>query len=393
MAHIRKLKSGRWQATVRHPSGQRYSKSDPLKRVVTEWAAETESKMRRGEFVDPAGGRMTLSQWRTRWLETRRVETATTDKTESWWRNHIEPKFGSWPLASIQSWDVEAWVTELEARKVGAETVRSSLRLLRLILKSAVKHKLIASNPAEGVSAASPTPHIDRVLTRDEADRLLGQFTGEDRVFVGVLLYCGLRFQEAAGLRRFRVDLMRRRLQVAKVQPRKGEEKKPKTDAGVRLVPLTDELVVQLSRLIPEPNQDLVFASPQGARIRYDNWFRRVWQPAVKKAKLPDPQPTPHDLRHTFGSWLGEAGVPAGQIAALMGHKSLRSVERYIHATEARFDQARNAIEGVLTSVHTSSYRLGHAEAAEDASPRDPSRGRSLEQSTRTGGRKGRESE
>jgi integrase len=346
VAHIRKLKSGRWQATVRHPSGQRYSRSDPLKRVVTEWAAETEAKLRRGEFVDPAGGRLTLAQWRVKWLETRRVETATTDKTESWWRNHIEPKFGSWPLVSIQSWDVEAWVTELESRKVGAETVRSSLRLLRLILKSAVKHKLIASNPADGITATSPDPHIDRILTRDEAARLLDQFLGADRVFVEVLLYCGLRFQEAAGLRRFRVDLLRKRIQIAKVQPRKGAEKKPKTDAGVRPVPLTDDLVVQLSRIIPEPNQELVFTSPEGSRLRYDNWLRRVWQPALREAKLPDPQPTPHDLRHSYGSWLGEAGVPASQIAALMGHKSLRSVERYIHATEARFDQARNAIEG-----------------------------------------------
>lgn len=368
MAHIRKLKSGRWQATVRHPSGQRYSKSDPLKRVVTEWAAEIESKMRRGEFVDPAGGRMTLAQWRTKWLETRRVETATTDKTDSWWRNHIEPKFGSWPLASIQSWDVEAWVTDLQARKVGAETVRSSLRLLKLILKSAVKHKLIAANPAEDVTAETPPPHIDRILTRDEAARLLDQFLGVDRVFVEVLLYCGLRFQEAAGLRRFRVDLLRKRIQIAKVQPRKGTEKRPKTDAGVRLVPLTDELVVSLSQLMPAPDNELVFTTPSGTRIRYDNWLRRVWKPALEGspaveakpavrgraatpaiparpgAKLADPQPTPHDLRHSYGSWLGEANVPPGQIAALMGHKSLRSVERYIHATEARFDQARNAL-------------------------------------------------
>lgn len=351
MAHIRKLKSGRWQATVRHPSGQRFSKSDPLKRVVTEWAAEAESKMRRGEFVDPAGGRMTLAEWRSKWLETRRVETATTDKTDSWWRNHIDPKFGTWPLAAIQSWDIEAWVTDLESRGVGAETVRSSLRLLRLILKSAVKHKLIPSNPADGVKADPPPPHIDRILTRDEAAVLLEQFTRDDRVFVEVLLYCGLRFQEAAGLRRFRVDLMRRRLQVATVQPRKGAEKRPKTDAGVRPVPLTDDLVVKLSQLIPAPGQELVFTSPQGSRIRYDNWLRRVWQPALKRANLAEPQPTPHDLRHTYGSWLANDGVPASDIASLMGHGSLRSVERYIHATEARFDRARAALSSRLDNA------------------------------------------
>jgi integrase len=344
MAHVRKLKSGLWQATVRHPSGARFSKSDPLKKVVQTWAADEEAKIRRGEWINPHAGKVTLSGWRAKWLETRRVEVATEEKTASWWRNHIEPKFGAWPLASIQPWDVEAWVSELQAKGVGAETVRSSLRLLRQILQDAVRHKLLTSNPAEGVKASSPSPHIDRVLTRDEANRLLVEFAGGDQVFARLLLYCGLRFQEAAGLRRFRVDLLRKRLQVATVQPRKGTDKRPKTDAGVRLVPLTDELVVQLSQLIPAPDQEWVFTSPKGGRVYYGNWLRRVWQPALERAGLPDPQPTPHDLRHTFGTWLGEAGVPAPQIAALMGHKSLRSVERYIHATEARFDQARAAL-------------------------------------------------
>ncbi|HEY9367015.1 site-specific integrase [Streptomyces sp.] len=368
MAHVRKLRSGLWQATVRHPSGDRFSKSDPLKKVVQTWAADEEAKIRRGEWVNPHAGKVTLADWQAKWQQTRRVEVATREKTDSWWRNHVEPKFGSWPLASIQSWDVEAWVSELESRGVGAETARSSLRLLRQILRDAVKHRLLTVNPADGVRATPPPPHIDRVLTRDEADRLLAQFSGEDRVFVSLLLYCGLRFQEAAGLRRFRVDLLRKRLQVAKVQPRKGTEKRPKTDAGVRLVPLTDELVVSLSQLIPAPDDGLVFTSPNGGRIYYGNWLTRVWYPALygapaveakravrgraatpavparPGAKLPDPQPTPHDLRHTYGSWLGEAGMPEGQIAALMGHASRQSVARYVHATEARFDQARAAL-------------------------------------------------
>jgi len=335
---------GKWQATVRHPSGQRFSHSDPLKVVVTQWALDTEAAMRRGDFIDPAAGKMTLSDWWVKWSSTRGVEVATVDKNLSWWRNHIEPAFGSWPLSSIHSWDVKEWVAKLRAKKVGPTTVASSLRLLTQILSEAAVHKLLASNPAALVSAPTPPKHVDRFLSRAEAEQLLEQFAAADRAFVEVLLYCGLRFQEAAGLRRFRVDLLRKRLQVARVQPRKGAEKKPKSDAGTRPVPLTDELVVHLSQLIPAPDDGLVFTSPTGERLRYDNWLRRTWYPALKGAGLADPQPTPHDLRHTYGSWLGEAGVPPAQIAALMGHATLRSVERYIHATEARFDQAREAL-------------------------------------------------
>lgn len=338
--------TGKWQATVRQLGGtKRWSHSDHLKRVVEVWADDQEAAMRRGDFIDPNAGKLTLGDWWEKWTKTRRVEIATMDKNRSWWRNHIEPKFGTRQLSAIQSWDVEEWVTELSGR-VGAETVASSLRLLTQMLAAAAKHRLIGTNPAALVSAPTPPKHVDRFLTRAESEMLLEQFTGEDRVFVEMLLYCGLRFQEAAGLRRFRVDLLRKRIQIAKVQPRKGTEKKPKTDAGVRPVPLTDELAIQLSRLIPAPDDGLVFTSPTGERIRYDNWLRRIWQPALQRASLADPQPTPHDLRHTYGSWLGEAGVPPAQIAALMGHAGLRSVERYIHATEARFDQARSALEG-----------------------------------------------
>lgn len=335
---------GKWQAGVRHPSGKRYYKSDPLRTVVKEWADEEERKIRRGEFIDPRAGKMTLDTWWGEWFPTKRIEQATVDAYLSRWRNHIQPAFGSWPLASIQSWDVEKWVTDMVRRGVGPPTVKESLWLLGQMMKAGVRHKLVAADPTALVQAPTPPKHVDRILTRAEADQLLAQFDGQDRLLVLLMLYCGLRFQEAAGLRRFRVDLLRKRLQVAKVQPRKGGEKRPKTDAGTRAVPIPDDLVVELSLHIPAPDDRLVIVGRDGGRVRSENWRKRVWLPAVKAAGLQDPQPTPHDLRHTYGSWLAEAGVPPHEIAALMGHASLRSVERYIHASEARHERARAAL-------------------------------------------------
>jgi integrase len=102
--------------------------------------------------------------------------------------------------------------------------------------------------------------------------------------------------------------------------------------------------VVQLSRHITEPGEALVFTSPTGKPLRYPNWLRRVWAPGLAKARLADPQPTPHDLRHTYASWLADAGRPPHEIAAIMGHASLQSVQRYLHASEARFEGARDAL-------------------------------------------------
>ncbi|MGH3317313.1 MAG: tyrosine-type recombinase/integrase [Nocardioidaceae bacterium] len=110
-------------------------------------------------------------------------------------------------------------------------------------------------------------------------------------------------------------------------------------------MPLDDDLVAMLSEhLAGVPRKGLVFAGEGGGPLSYTNRRRRVWVPGVLEAKLSDPQPTPHDCRHTYGSWLADEGVPPHEIAALMGHSSLRSVERYIHASEARLERARKVL-------------------------------------------------
>lgn len=346
MAALRKLPSGKWQATVRHPSGKRFTRTDPLRRVVAEWAAETESRIRRGDFVDPAAGRMRLGEWWTRWQTTRTVERATTAKNLSQWRTHVEPAFGSWPLAAITSWEVEAWVAQMVRDKVGSETVASSRRLLSQLLDAAVRHQLIASNPASLVLAPSPAKHVDRFLSHAEADRLVTAFEGEDQLFVTLLLGTGLRWSEAAGLHVFRVELMRRQLGVVETLQRDGSVKAyPKSAAGQRVVPLTDDLVAALSQhLAGKARKALVFSGSNGGAWSYTNWRRRVWVPALAVAGLPDPQPTPHDCRHSYGSWLADEGVPPHEIAALMGHSTLRATERYVHASEARMERARTAL-------------------------------------------------
>jgi integrase len=71
-----------------------------------------------------------------------------------------------------------------------------------------------------------------------------------------------------------------------------------------------------------------------------------VFVPARDAAALADPQPTPHDLRHSFGSWLAASNVSPTDIMALLGHSSLRATERYLHAGDGRFERAVKALIG-----------------------------------------------
>lgn len=339
MAAYRKIPSGLWQATVRLPDGRRRTRTDPLKGVVKSWAEDAEASIRRGEWADPQDGRITVATWYRDWLATRVLERATADKYASHWRTHVEPRWGDVRLMAITSWDVEAWVADMQRAKVGATSLQQSFQLLRYMMADAVRHKRIMTDPTAGVRVPKAPKHVDRFLSLTEYGALEDAMpTDRDRCIVRLMAYSGLRWGEVAGLHAHRVDLSAGRLTVVEVLRRDATVKaRPKSTAGQRYVPLEPRLVGLLSELMPVSG--LVFPG-----LHYTNWRRRVFVPAVAAAGLAAPLPTPHDLRHTFGSWLAGNGVPPTDIMALMGHSTLRATERYLHSSDDRFGRALTAL-------------------------------------------------
>ena len=88
-----------------------------------------------------------------------------------------------------------------------------------------------------------------------------------------------------------------------------------------RWAELTDELVELYEAHVRRHGRGgLVFAvdydvAPEHRQpLDYSNWVKRVWGPAVRAAELAEPLPTPHDCRHSYGSWLADNGVPPHEI-------------------------------------------------------------------------------
>jgi integrase len=158
----------------------------------------------------------------------------------------------------------------------------------------------------------------------------------------------GLRPGELLGLRRRRVQPERHRIEVLEVRYEAGKfgrgfKERPKSAASIRVVPMADAVRDAIVRQLPpggDPN-DLVFAGPGGNRwakrgtrpVLSTHNYRRAYKAAiVRKGKSPDGTVTiqprfphldlhgPHDLRHTFATWLEEAGIPSRVIDEVMGH-------------------------------------------------------------------------
>lgn len=71
--------------------------------------------------------------------------------------------------------------------------------------------------------------------------------------------------------------------------------------------------------------------------------IKKAFACACRRAKIVDLHW--HDLRHTFGTRLAEAGFSEATISELMGHSSESTTRRYTHGT----DQAkRMAVEAAI---------------------------------------------
>ena len=145
---------------------------------------------------------------------------------------------------------------------------------------------------------------------------------------IAFLAYTGLRWGEMAALRVGRVDLKRRRLEVAEAvtEPRGALIFGTTKTHERRSVPyprLLDELL--RARCAGKQPGDLVFTGPDGGVVRSSNFRYRWFDPALARilAEDPDfPRITPHDLRHTPASLAVAADANVKAVQRMLGHAS-----------------------------------------------------------------------
>jgi integrase len=342
-----------WLVRFRTSDGRQRSKQFKRKRDADAYVNLVEVDRLQGALIDPRLGRITVAEWWDQWWPTvTNLRPSTRARDEQYFRTHVVPTFGSVPLARLDRTALRAWAaerTDPAGGDLAPATVHTVVQVFNKCLNAAVEDRLIPYNPV----AKLPLPRIERqemrFLTYDEVWTLADAIDPRYRAFVLLGGFGGLRLGEMLGLRWGRVDLLRRRVQVAETLVDVAGHLQfgpPKTKAAIRSVPLPRFVCEELSVLASPgtPPDTLVFVSPDGCPIRPTLFRRRFWAPAVAAAEVAPLRI--HDLRHTAVSlWIAEGAHPK-HVAVLAGHTSVSIVlDRYGHLYPQQDEQLVEALD------------------------------------------------
>jgi integrase len=339
-----------YDARWRDPAGRAKKKAFRRRVDADRYLTTVGAGMLDGSYVDPLRSRMTVGAFAGPWIAGRaHLKPKTLSSYRSLLRTRVLPRWADVPLAKVSHADVVAWVAAMRAEGLSASRTRQAYHVLTAMLDDAVNDRRLSRNPAAGVDLPRLRKTERRYLTHEQV-HALADAAGPHRLLVLVLAYCGLRWGEAAGLRKRRIELLRGRLEIVEAVVDVDGQMifgPPKTHQHRSVaIPkfLRDDLAAQLAGKSPD---DLVFPSRTGSPLRVQSFRRGAFDAAARE--IGELGLVPHELRHTAASLAISAGASVKAVQAMLGHASAAmTLDLYGHlfgdeldAVADRLDAAR----------------------------------------------------
>jgi len=347
----------RYKVRYRDSAGKSHSETFSRRADAERRKAEIEVNLGHGTWQDPKRGEVLLQQWVSGWLPTRHDLRATTKaRLELTMAKQVLPRFGAAPLARITNGEIRRWVSDLLDGGLSAASTRKAVFALRQTLEAAIADGRILHNPADKVPLPSERQKRARYLSQQEVERLVSELPDRDQALVLIGAYGGLRWGEAAGLRRRDIDPLRSRIRVEGTAVQLGGtitlDNEPKTPRSKRSVPIARSVMRRIQHHLDEyvdPMPDsLVFTAPSGGPL-FRAWSQNTLGPAARRANLEGL--TFHGLRHSFVAIMVAAGCNVREVSEWAGHNSVAfTLTRYGGLFEDGSDDAVDRLDALLGS-------------------------------------------
>ena len=236
---------------------------------------------------------------------------------------------GTCNLGTVQSHHIRRFIVQLHARGLGGRSLARMLSAWRGFYRWLGQRGETTINPVEGVRAPKSPKALPKVLSPDEANRLLDAASEDvleirDQAMFELFYSSGLRLAELAALDVACLDdLLAGEVRVL------GKRNK------LRLVPVGSKareavgVWAQRRVDVAAPEAEALFVGQRGGRIN-----PRVIEERLKRRALAQGLPTgvhPHMLRHSFASHVLQSSGDLRAVQEMLGHASIASTQVYTH--------------------------------------------------------------
>jgi integrase/recombinase XerD len=213
-----------------------------------------------------------------------------------------------------------------------AASVARNLAALKTFWKFLVSERVLNDNIAKLVETPRTWKTIPDVLTKEEAERLVGSPAGggwmslRDRAILELMYATGMRVSEVCELKKHDADVDNG---FVRCFGKGGKE---------RIVPIGRSAVEALGKyekarlkLSAKTGDEHLFLSRLGLRISRQS----LWKLIQKYALSADIKKviTPHTLRHSFATHLLEGGAELRGVQEMLGHADISTTQIYTHVS------------------------------------------------------------
>ena len=215
------------------------------------------------------------------------------------------------PLLNAGLYDIQQFLSELRLSDNSLKTYTSIIKSLISFL-----HELgvMPLNVAKPIKTKKPKDALnERILTKHEISQMIEAAEGRNKLVLKCLYFLGLRASELCDLKWS--DIRGDKLTIY------GKGSKTRT------ILIPEALLSELRTL--RNSTEYIFSSRQSACITRNTVWNIV-KTAARAIGLKNP--SPHWLRHGHATHALENGAPIHLVSASLGHASVSTTSRYLHA-------------------------------------------------------------
>ena len=300
--------------------------------------------------LDPLGKNITVMELVERYLKTKVGMRPNTLANYNFVKNILKNEdFGQQKISKIKTSDAKLFLIKMQQEDGrGHSTVKTVRGVLRPAFQMAVDDDVLMKNPFQfELAGVVVNDAVTRqAITKDQMRKFL-RFVHDDILYckyyevVYILFHTGMRISEFCGLTLKDIDLKNKTVnidhQLQRTSKREYVIEPTKTNAGTRVIPITDEVAEMFRSIIEDRPQyktekivagysGFLFLDKDGMPLVAMHWEHRVNSMVgryneVYKVQMPNI--TPHVCRHTYCSNQAKAGMNPQTLQYLMGHSDI----------------------------------------------------------------------